>query len=176
MADYDTFPINLPADHILPNNGKFTGHAKYIPNLVSGSASEWNRMVGLLFHAFSRHNHKANTEFYSDMYANKYLYYNNASFTGSSRTAQLDEFYVDEIANPSTRWHLIDPYDFTNKCQLSNNYTAVHFSHYACNRMWFCRDGSHKDVNGNPQKRLRRSEVAREWLESWKIQCSNKKI
>jgi len=171
MADYDTFPLNLPASFELPNNGSFTGHASFIPNLLSGSSSEWNRMIGLLFHAFSRHNRK---EFYSDLYAAKDLFEQKSSFVASEHTAQLHDFYADEISDPNTKWRRIDPYDFTNKCHISDDYVAIHFSHWTCGLMWFCKEESHKDIDGNPINRFRRSEVAKKWLEARRLQCEEK--
>jgi len=190
LADYDTFPLKLPANHALPNNGSFTGHAGFVPNLMSGSASEWNRMSKLLFNTFSEHNKKINeaagsnkkkqSSFYSDLYATKDLLESSKlkqqpPFIAMSRTAQVDDFYVDELLDPQTKWRRLDPYDFKNKCVLSNDYVAIHFSHYSCSKMWFCREGSHQDLDGVYVEKLRRSEIARKWLDSWKVQCQKGK-
>lgn len=172
LADYDTFPLKLPASHELPNDGKFTGHANFVPNLMSGSALEWNRMSKELFDTFADHNKIASKSFYSDLYAAKDLLESKQSYLALPRMAQVDDFYLTEIADPATKWRRLDPYDFTKKCHLADDYVAIHFSHYSCQRMWFCREGGHQDREGNHVDRLRRSEIARKWLEAWNKQCN----
>lgn len=55
MSDYDTFPLYIAPDEGIPYNGIFTVHEKHVPDLMSGSKSEWNRMTGLLMHTWKEH-------------------------------------------------------------------------------------------------------------------------
>ena len=61
MSDYDTYPLNMHQNYEhgfdLPNNGSFTSNLYFIPNLISGSKSEWNRMASLLLANHKRHTH-----------------------------------------------------------------------------------------------------------------------
>ena len=140
MADYDTFPLNLPPTHTLPNNGHFTCHANFIPNLVSGSVSEWNRMAKLIMWAFRRNeklaknNKKLKTTGITDMYAAQFLFKTMSAFTGEQSTRQLNDFYRNEMKRSDTG--KIDPYDLTNKCFKSDGKKAIHFSHWACGQVW----------------------------------------
>jgi len=171
LSDYDTFPLNLPPNHILPNKGKFTGHAEYVPNILSGSLYEWNRMIKLLFDKVATHNKKL---FYSDMLAlQDLLISNNSSFISHLSSGQLFQFYEKEIADLNTKWRDVNPYDFVEKCHISVNFTTLHFSHHSCNIMWFCRDEVHENVDGNFMKQQRRGVVALKWLDAWKRQCGS---
>ena len=188
LVDYDTFPLNLPATTTLPNHGQFTGHSDYVPNILSGSLTEWNRMIKILFNQLEKQNNKR--LFYSDMLAAQDIYFspennndnnNNSTtitkpsslFITETTSGQLYDFYTEEIANPNTRWKLINPYDFKNKCHLSKMYTTIHFSHHSCGKMWFCRDGVHEGIDGNFIKQQRRGEIAKKWLEWWKFYCGD---
>lgn len=50
MSDYDVFPLHIsPLEGLnLPNEGVFTSHEKIVPNLLSGSKEEWNRITALM--------------------------------------------------------------------------------------------------------------------------------
>jgi len=57
MTDIDVLPLHIGTDEgiDLPFDGKFTCHAGNIPALMSGSKSEWNRMLGLLLDTWQYH-------------------------------------------------------------------------------------------------------------------------
>ena len=68
MADYDTYPLHIDPVHdgnTLPHNGKFTTHCAGAPCLVSGSKSEWNRVIPQMLESLKRNNHLP----WSDMFA-----------------------------------------------------------------------------------------------------------
>ena len=168
------FPLNLPPIQTLPNNGKFTGHAMFVPNLVSGSAGEWNRMAKLIIWAFKRNekvvkDEKKKTES-TDMYAARFLYKTMNAFLAEQSTAQINEFYLDEVKQKNTK--SIDPYQLSKKCFVSNDMKAVHFSHWSCSQVWFCRDTASK--NSNSTLHFQRSKVVQKWLEAWNTQCKKK--
>jgi len=65
MSDYDTFALKLrPGDRLTDNanDGQFTSYNEHVPNLLSGSKKEWNRMVDLLIDTWPSH-----TGMYTDM-------------------------------------------------------------------------------------------------------------
>jgi len=65
MTDIDVLPLHISSDEgiNLPNDGRFTCHDNNIPDLMSGSKSEWERMLGLLLLTWKTH-----TGYLSDMY------------------------------------------------------------------------------------------------------------
>merc|ERR1711862_560403 len=69
MSDYDTYPLQLHHNinymYSLPNNGTFTSTNWFVPNLISGSKDEWNRMAKLLLINYKNHADL----FWSDMLA-----------------------------------------------------------------------------------------------------------
>jgi len=47
MSDYDTFPLEITpsmGSSSMPNYGVFTSYQRHVPSLISGSATEWERM------------------------------------------------------------------------------------------------------------------------------------
>jgi len=129
-------------------------------------------MIKLIFNQLETHNRNL---FYSDMLAAQDIQFSseNNTFVTETTSGQLYDFYADEIANPNTKWKYVNPYDFKNKCHMSQQFTTLHFSHHSCGRMWFCRKEAYQDIDGNLIKQQRRGEVARKWLEAWKLQCGN---
>jgi len=57
MSDMDTFPLHIKPEEGLrmPNGGRFTCHDAHVPALMSGSKSEWNRMLKLLIDSWRSH-------------------------------------------------------------------------------------------------------------------------
>lgn len=180
MADYDTFPLNLSPNHTLPNNGKFTGHAHFVPNLISGSVTEWNRMARLIMWAFRRNeklaknDKKLRTTGISDMHAARFLFKTMSAFTAEQSTRQLHDFYVTEKKQIDTG--ATDPYDLTHKCSISNDMKAIHFSHWSCGQVWFCRESAVKNSTGVIPYHFQRSKVIQNWMEAWNVQCKEKYI
>lgn len=116
MCDYDTFPLHLQVKDglTLPNKGKFTVYERFVPSLMSASASEWDRLaisvIEKVFEHFETHGIKAR---YSDMYAleDVWRYYNR--------------IYISErkvVSYPYTQEHKVD-------CQLTDGVLALHLSH-----------------------------------------------
>lgn len=57
MSDMDTIPLHIEVDEgfQLPNSGKFTLHDRHVPDLMSGSKSEWERILRLLLAGWYLH-------------------------------------------------------------------------------------------------------------------------
>lgn len=148
ISDYDTFPLHT-FDGSLPNEGKLTVHEYSknggVPDMVSGSAVEFDRMAKLLIEDAVHHKSEM---FWSDMLALHDLYVNHDA-------PYLRESHVvpGQVITKHTKRHRI--------CNRTNGKYAVHFSHYA---MEF---GGHEAAVG-PEHR---AELAQMWLADWRSLC-----
>jgi hypothetical protein len=149
MSDYDTFPLHAFNASILPNEGRLTVHEYSknggVPDLVSGSAQEFNRMAGILVeNAF---NHRSE-RFWSDMFALHDLYVSS----GGSIYIRDSHVMPGQVITRQTRSDKI--------CKRTNGKYAVHFSHFA---MEF--GGT---AGAGPEHR---ADFAQTWLKQWRELC-----
>jgi len=169
MADYDTYPLNLYQNtnygYELPNNGSFTSNIFFVPNLLSGSESEWNRMVQLLFQSYRKNRHV----FWSDMRSmyeiirenpNAYIHTKNAINLHTvysklpsdiNNVVEYDELDMDEVAVKN------NPFDLKKFCFLTKGKLAVHCSHKSCEKVGFCENN--------------RGPILNKWVRIWRDQC-----
>jgi len=118
MTDYDTFPVgklglnNIDGNN-LPNYGVFTSFERWVPSLMSGSNSEWNRMAVLMMDMAIKKIQIEKKAFYSDMLALMDIYFEDDS-------SYIQEFVVSTY-----------PYSSLNtvNCTQTKNLMAVHLSH-----------------------------------------------
>ena len=153
MSDYDTFPLYSRPEtdgHNLPNDGKFTSYSRHVPNLVSGSEAEWNRMVNLLFFSYKLHP----DNFWSDMYAMLEIHDTIDGYVYQTDSISLEKVYVDELQNQGG---IERPFALGQKCNLLTGMRAVHFSHADCEVTGFC----HKE-----------RAKAGSWMEAWREKCN----
>jgi len=136
MSDLDTFPLfsNPEIDgKILPNQGKFTCYSRHIPNLVSGSRSEFERISKILFNSYSMHLN----EFWSDINAmlesNRFL----KNYYDLDDSLSLERFYEKEFQEEKVK-EIVHPYDLASKCEYAVGKRVVHFSHADCHKVGFC--------------------------------------
>lgn len=118
MTDYDTFPvgklgINNLDGHQLPNYGVFTSFERWVPSLLSGSSSEWNRMAVLMMDMAIKKIQFERKSFYSDMLALMDIYVEDQS-------TYIQEFVVATY-----------PYSDLNtvNCTQTKDLMSVHLSH-----------------------------------------------
>lgn len=149
MSDFDTFPLYMTPSMVLPNDGKFTSYSRHVPNLVSGNASEWNRMSQLIYFSYSMHQNI----FWSDMLALKEIHELVGGYVYQSDSIALERLYVKELPGTIER-----PYALGSKCEQLLGMRAIHFSHADCDRVGFC----HRD-----------RQLAKKWIEQWKEKCNS---
>lgn len=156
MADYDTFP--LPSEVAfgsvdqLPNRGAFTVYDAApqggIPSLMSGSNSEWSRMVNAITKRIRQPGYK---ELTIDMLELMYL----------NRDIPEEHYTINQKI--VTGLIAVDPHrSWNEKCLLYEDFYAVHFSHITI------RQGKNNGVfpqNTEASDRCRLiSELLREWI------------
>jgi len=169
MADYDTYPLHLYQNttygYDLPNDGNFTSNSYFVPNLLSGTESEWDRMADLLYLSYRRNRHV----FWSDMRAtfeiisenpdayihnkdaiNLHTVYSKLPPNANSETV-VDDLEMDEEALRH------NPFDLKKFCLLTNGKLAVHFSHFSCEKVGFCQN--------------KRGPLLNKWIRAWRYQC-----
>jgi len=140
MSDYDTFPLNTKSNQdgiTLPNEGKFTCYSNWVPSLVSGSESEWERMTQLLLYSYKMHTN----EFWSDMYALLELHNYLDNFISVDDSISIQNFYQDELKKKKSDRPLIEhPYALSPRCKYAEGKRVVHFSHSNCRAVEFCHE------------------------------------
>jgi len=152
MSDFDTFPLysNPLADGLkLPNEGKFTCYSRHVPNLVSGSASEWNRMSDLIFLSYKLHQ----DTHWSDMLAFLEIHEKVNGYIYHEDSIPLERLYWKELNEGG----ISRPFALSSKCKDIAGKRAMHFSSADCKRVEFC-----------DKKRSR----GYEWLQAWKEKCN----
>lgn len=153
MTDFDTFPLYSRPEidgHNLPNNGRFTCYSRHVPNIVSGSEEEWNRMANLLFFSYKLHQ----DVFWSDMYALLEIHNIIDGYAYQTDSISLEKVYIDELRSDNG---IERPLALGKKCNLLKGMRAVHFSHADCEKTGFC----HRDrVKGGS------------WIDAWKEKCN----
>ena len=159
MSDYDTFPVGqLGLSNVdgigmnLPNYGVFTSHERWVPSLLSGSASEWKRMAIAIMDLAVDKIQFEQKKFYSDMLALQDLYLRDSSLYIQAHHV---EFY---------------PYKDRNQvdCDITKRLFGVHLSHAST------RQAMGKGLIELPEGEnyeYYRSIFARELFDNWKKQC-----
>lgn len=153
MSDYDTFPLysrRAEDGHNLPNGGRFTCYSRHVPNIVSGSQEEWNRVAQLLFFSYKLHP----TVFWSDMLALLEVHDSIDGYVYQTDSISLEKVYISELQNGGS---IQTPLALGSKCSLLSGMRAIHFSHADCHKAVFCD----KD----------RSQAGA-WIEAWKEKCN----
>jgi len=152
MSDFDNFPLNIGPiiGHILPNDGQFTSYDGHVPDLLSGSLKEWNRMIDLLYDSFMKNSHR----FWSDMLALREIHHENEdAFLYLSETTTPRRVFQTEF---ETDGGIENPYDLSSKCIQLIGIKSIHFSHADCDRIRFCNYKRH---------------MAYEWVRKWEEKC-----
>ena len=162
MSDYDTFPLfSDPYQDglVLPNDGALTSYTNHVPCLVSGSASEWNRLSQLMLFSYAQHVN----EFWSDMLALQEIQQliHGTIYTMNTLTAD-DPYKDDSNSLRGSNETIMDPYDLKDRCHLTKGMRAIHFSHASCKRAGFCHE--------------ERGPAVSKWIEAWKKQCLTEDI
>jgi len=163
MSDYDTLPLYSKPTMTLPNNGSLSIFTNWVPNLVSGSAAEWNRMTEVMFNNYKEHS-KNGKERWSDMFEMFYLIEKSSQIEdkplGLLKTIEINEFFgiLDE-EDKETKEEITNPYDLSDKCDTLIHFRAIHFSHHSCYLVKFCHGYSRRHV------------AERKWYQSWLEQC-----
>jgi len=114
MSDYDTIPLDFPPSG-LPHGGRFTVWQSHVPSLLSGSPSEWERIVDLLVHTAETEH--GNASLFSDMLSLHELLKTEA------RRKALSLYWGQTVLPASTIIR------HPERCSLSRGYWAVHFAH-----------------------------------------------
>jgi len=118
MSDYDTFALKLrPGDGLTDNanDGKFTSYNQHVPNLLSGSKKEWNRMVDLLIDTWPSHK-----GIYTDMHLLE-----TALEKYKDKAARVYKYSVDGYHSGGLE--VVD-------CFKYRQAVVIHFSHASCER------------------------------------------
>ena len=152
MSDYDTLPLFSSPEidgHNLPNNGKFTCYSGHVPNLVSGSEQEWNRMAQLLLFSYKSHQ----DIFWSDMLALLESHDYIDGYVYQQDTISLKKVYIQELASDIGIQY---PFALGKRCEVLKGKRAVHFSETDCQAVGFC--------DGERTK-------AEPWINAWKEKC-----
>jgi len=138
--------LNFNPSYILPNQGSFTSHAKYVPCLLSGTAVEYDRVRNLLIESLKNHqNHH-----WSDLFAMEDLFRNSPEAI----------LYTDKVMSV----HQLPKEDsaFGEVCSLSSQLLAVHFSRYAVSVLGYSLD-----------EQLNRHHIMNLWTQKWTRYCHN---
>jgi hypothetical protein len=147
MSDYDTFPVYshpLRDGFVLPNGGNFTCYSRHVPNIVSGSLEEWERLSDLLYFSYKMHE----DEFWSDLLAlhelrdiNGYIY--------QTDSISLEKVYLEDLKYGEL---------MTPICNEYLGLRAIHFSHSDCYSVGSC---------------MYKRKMAYGWIQAWKDKCSS---
>lgn len=156
MSDYDTLPLYSNPSYILPNNGSLTVHTGHVPNLVSGSALEWNRIAQIMFDNYDKHSNHG-TEFWSDMLEMDSLL-KSKILEGVHDTVSINDVY--DASNLHKQTHIEHPYNLNGKCKKLEEKRAIHFSHSGCYAVQFC----HKE---------KRAIAAKHWHKAFVTHCAS---
>ena len=151
MSDYDTIPAEFSPPAKLPNDGAFTGFSRHVPALISGSASEWDRMIMLMIEVAEQKVGKVSL--FSDMMALEELAQNeNKVFV----TSDVRVIGAEGYAHTSN--------DTAVLCTSIANMYAVHFSHWAL---------EHGDLSfpTHEEREVRRGSVMNTWRQRFAEQC-----
>lgn len=154
MSDYDVFPVphdtNKYHYNELPEDGKLTVYEFTkeggVPSLISGSASEWDRLAHLLF------DKSYDNKISSDMYA----------------LIDLHQTHPDAfvLADKVLKGHLaLKEHLKEDKCRHYRGYDAVHFSHYAIH---IGKEAGVLEKDAGPNSRPM---VAKNWIREWIKVC-----
>ena len=152
MSDIDTYPLHSNPYNdgfILPNDGKFTCYDRFVPSLVSGSKSEWERMSQLMLSNYL--SHSKSKIHWSDMFAMREI-------RNTETYISMQDIIEIQHACPESNQIDSDQITLPHECCPSlKNKRAVHFSHNGCEKAGFCHN--------------KRSEALGKWMEAWHEQC-----
>ena len=110
-ADYDVFPLYMEAEHKLPNGGNFTMYDGYMSSLLSGTASEWDRIgTGLI------------------EFVGKKLLTSNGAIGNSLEAMQQYWPQISETTNQTNEVLRLEPIEKIKDCKPFKNRRAVHFA------------------------------------------------
>ena len=143
MSDYDTLPLNISANAVLPNNGAFTVYEWAVPSLISGNQTEWMRMASALVGAAMERVGGQKSELFSDMMALQSLA-GKGVFRSEMAVVGADPKFGHGLMND-------------NVCSIARGKIAAHFSHYSIDLL--------------KQKVARRTTVAASAIEGWADEC-----
>jgi len=117
MSDYDTLPLSITADAVLPNNGTFTVYESAVPSLISGNETEWSRMTRTLVNAGMERVGGKTVELFSDMMALQSLG-GMGVFRSEERILGADHKFGHALFSDDV-------------CNKAKGKLAAHFSHYS---------------------------------------------
>jgi len=119
MSDYDTYPLHITSSdgHYLPNGGKFTVFERYVPSLISASASEWDRLaIDVIEQVLDKFAAEGTQVRYSDMYALEDLW---------NKSPEENRVFIAILrvdSYPYAEMHKMD-------CEKASNLLALHLAH-----------------------------------------------
>jgi len=177
MSDYDNFPIRKFDAYPLPNDGNLTVHDLHVPDLVSGSSSEYLRMTNMIVESVVEKDVEARQKsaseqekigksggpLWSDMLAlAAFIKDQPESYQRGQRVFQV--FSTSTTAEDLNKDHWDEEF-----CRLHTppSIVAVHVAHASAHR-GFKRGQLHPG-----QTHHLRTPIAEEWLEKWRISCGN---
>ena len=132
MSDYDVFPLHhfLRDGRKLPYDGQLTVYSRFVPALVSGSASEYLRIARRIGESIHKHVHMQ-----------KYINENSSRNHYQKRVPWSDMKALQELKNASKgmfvmRFDVVSAEQFLKldnfteqHCEWTDGMRAVHFSH-----------------------------------------------
>jgi len=200
MSDYDVFPLHARKNaqahrnggDFLPNDGKFTGYDRIrgqlssVPSLLSGSPSEWERLVENAIVNMDQMKLKQN-EFWNDQRAlMKYGRENKNGFIlrkwvipAQELSPTFHSILTLEEANASSTSDKEKQHHVVINCEQMKGKMAIHLSHRAVHDIY---QYHHKQVSSSEEKDPsisfknqveNRSMLIQNLLRAWKEQCDD---
>ena len=159
MSDIDVFPLHMPPEKALPNNGNMTSYERHIPCLISASAMEYDRVRILLQQSLIQHK----DQFWSDLFGFQQIseQFNNVYIYGTE-AVPINKIYaniIHQVPNEQQQQHSIDSMEHI--CPLTNKLRAIHFSPFAISQV----------IKGIQYEYKERSEFIQTWISNWNQQC-----
>jgi hypothetical protein len=168
MVDYDTMPLNpfLRHGRDLPNGGMMTVYDRFIPDLVSGSAHEYYRMVKRIGESLNRHVHATK---WHNAHAKPEEHLNYTRWSDMFALQELLDHHPDMFKSRQEVLHGEDALtgrDWTEgDCRMGHGMRAIHFSHRAMH------------VGKSPYRgSIHRPTVATQWLNMWRQTCAPTRV
>jgi len=157
MSDYDTFPLNMDPNNLaLPNYGAFTSYQRHVPALLSGSATEWDRMAHTVTDLAVIKLHEK--DFYSDMLALHDLFSMDQN-TYLQDVERVGEYPYKRIGDGVGEVKV--------DCKATEGMLAVHLAHSSTNNAI----ASGILVVPESKTNNHRHYFARIFTQSWKREC-----
>ena len=153
MSDYDTVPAAFNPPTELPNSGAFTSFSRHVPALLSGNASEWDRIIERMIAAAET---KIGTlDLFSDMLALNDL------------AIPQDEAYISSDVRVVDAWSdMVSDVINATHCDRMRGAYAVHFSHASLHRAM-------PSITDNGVREGLRASIMANWRRRFAVVCGD---